>query len=229
MEIAMTKSTQARSGQSQSNANAQSQDQAKEFFNLHVSGIGYLSRIRRVDGGKRRGDSFLCCAINALHGSTDKPNYSYLDLRVSGEEAVSLVENLQFAVESGRKVLVAFKVGDIYAHAYERKEKDEQNRPTGRLETAALIKGRLLLITMAKVDGEVVYQREEAEGGDDSPSSGGSQEPHEQEGGAEHLGGRGDNDDDEQAHQPAPMRRSAPMRNQGFRDRGAHEGRGAQH
>jgi hypothetical protein len=141
----------------------------KAFFNLHVTGIGYLSRIRQVDGGKRkggssrRGDSFLCCAINALHGSKDDPNYSYFDLKVAGGEATEIVNQLKEHVDADAKVLVAFKLGDIYPHSYQRPERDEKGRPTGRTETASLITGRLLLITLAKVNGEVVYQRKEDE------------------------------------------------------------------
>ncbi|GHD04691.1 hypothetical protein GCM10007320_65790 [Pseudorhodoferax aquiterrae] len=57
---------------------SQAQAQSK-YFNLHVSGIGYLSRVRWVDNnsrsGGRRSEPFLSCAINALRGSPDDPRY----------------------------------------------------------------------------------------------------------------------------------------------------------
>lgn len=142
--------------------------QAREFFNLHVSGIGYLNRVRWVDLKSRAGrkaESFLCCSINALHGATDDPSYTTFDFKVSGEEAIEMVDSLAAAVEQNRKVIVSFKAGDIYAHLYDRKVRDRNGRETGQSEPAALIKGRLILINTVKVDGQLVYQRPRDEEG----------------------------------------------------------------
>ncbi len=140
-------------------------DQA-EYFNLHSIGCGYLSRVRWVkpkqNRGGRTGDSFLACAINALRGEVSNPSYTYFDLRVSGEEAMHVVQSLQEAVDENRKVFVAFKLGDFYAETYDRHVLDEKGRKTEKMETRCLIKGRLLLVTHAKVDGETVYVREDA-------------------------------------------------------------------
>ena len=175
-------------------AQATSADAGKDFFNLHLSGIGYLSRVRWVtpNGRGRKSDPFLCCAINAMHGPVDDPNYSYLDLRVSGEEAIAVIEQLQEAVEQERKVFVSFKVGDIYAHSYERTVRDNSGRNTGQKEPAALIKGRLLLINMAKVDDELVYQREDGDDQHSQPAQAGGE------------GGQDLADDDTGAHEPQP-------------------------
>ncbi len=51
----------------------------KKFFDLHTRGLGYLNRVRMVTTkgkGGRRGDSFLACAVNALHGDSEDPNPS---------------------------------------------------------------------------------------------------------------------------------------------------------
>lgn len=136
-----------------------------KFFDLHTRGLGYLNRIRVVTTkgrGGRRGDAFLACAVNALHGDAEDPNTSLFDCRVSGKDAQGIVQALMPEVEAHKKVLIAFTIGDTYAHAYERKAKvrDAKNqwRETGEMETAALIKGRLLQITYVKVDNEVVYR-----------------------------------------------------------------------
>jgi hypothetical protein len=143
---------------------------AEEYFNLHASGCGYLSRIRWVEPNKRRGgrtgEQFLACAINALRGDVENPSYTYFDLRVSGEEAIDLIEQLKPAVDENRKVFIAFKLGDFYAHPYERDVRNGRGERTGEKEISALIKGRLLLITHVKVDGEVVYTRDEADRAD---------------------------------------------------------------
>lgn len=144
------------------------QQQPREFFNLHTSGIGYLNRVRWVEtqGRGRKAEPFLACSISALRGSADAVDYTYFDLRVSGEEAINLIDGLQDVVNERRKVLVSFKISDIYPHLYDRDVRDQQTgRPTGHKEMATLIKGRLILINSIKVDGEQVYVRPSNEDG----------------------------------------------------------------
>ena len=138
------------------------------YFDLHTKGCGYINRIRWVTlkGSGRKAEAFLACAINALHGQIVDPQYSYMDLRVSGQEAIELVSELIKDSEAGRKIFVAFTVGDIYAHAYLRDIK-EHGRKTGEQEPAAVIKGRLILITHIAIDDVVVFQRDREERTDD--------------------------------------------------------------
>ncbi|MDH1503205.1 DUF3577 domain-containing protein [Comamonas terrigena] len=138
----------------------QAQAAQREYFNLHTTGIGYLNRIRWVDvkGRGRRSEPFLACAINALRGSSDSAEYTYFDLRVSGEDAIGLIENMQETVNRGAKVVVSFRVGDTYPHLYDREVKVD-GRPTGKTEPAVLLKGRLLVINSISVDGQKVYER----------------------------------------------------------------------
>lgn len=164
------------------------QAQEQQFFNLHTSGIGYLSRVRWVDSSKknggRRAEPFLSCAINALRGSSDDVQYTYFDMKVVGEEAIQVIADLEAAANSQSKVLVAFKVADIYIHSYERRKRDQNGRQIDQMESATLIKGRLIQITMAKVDGELVYERaelpeggESADVGDDTGAQTATSEP----------------------------------------------------
>lgn len=147
--------------------------QTSNHFNLHVNGVGYLNRIRWVEtkGSGRKAKPFLSCAISAMRGKTDEPDYTYFDLRVSGSEAIEMVEKLKGDVEAKRKVFVSFRVGDIYAHSYMRNLRDENGRTTGEQEPAALIKGRLLLINSVTVDGVNIFRRESQEESsvDDTP------------------------------------------------------------
>jgi len=76
-------------------------------------------------------------------------------------------------VDQNRKVVISFKVGDIYPHMYERDVKVD-GRKTGEKEMACLIKGRLLLINTITIDGERVYSRQaedEASPQDGEPAS----------------------------------------------------------
>lgn len=176
--------------------------QASEFFNLHVNGLGYLNRVRwvEVNGRGRKAEKFLACSISALRGNADDVTYTYFDLRVSGEEAIDVVQNLMDTANNrDRKVLVHFRIGDIYPHGYERDVRD-RDRPTGQKEWATLIKGRLILINSAKVDGEVVFQR--AQNGD-------GEEGFERDGQGELV-----SDDQPQSPEPAavPQQQQAPRR-----------------
>lgn len=140
------------------NATAQS-----NHFNLHVNGVGYLNRVRWVEPRRnagRKADPFLACSVAALRGDSQSPDYTYLDLRVSGHEAIEMVERLREDIEAQRKVFISFRVGDIYPHVYERDAKDREGRKTGGKEIASLIKGRLLLINSITIDGENVYRRD---------------------------------------------------------------------
>ncbi|EPZ8126537.1 DUF3577 domain-containing protein, partial [Yersinia enterocolitica] len=52
--------------------NSPSQPRA-EYFNLNVTGIGYLNNIRKVSGNN---GEFTCAVINALTGPTDNASYT---------------------------------------------------------------------------------------------------------------------------------------------------------
>lgn len=135
-----------------------------KHFNLHTNGVGYLNRVRWVEPSRtagRRAEPFLACSISALRGDSDNPDYTYFDLRVSGREAIEMVERLEVDVRADRKVFVSFRIGDIYPHTYERDVIDRKTgRKTGEREIASLIKGRLLLINSITIDGENVFRRE---------------------------------------------------------------------
>ena len=142
--------------------NSASSDASNGYFDLHTRGIGYLNRTRWVDTkgkGGRRGTPFLACSINALHGDAKDPNTSLFDCRVSGSDAQEIIQAVMPSVEKKEKVIVGFVIGDIYAHTYERKVR-ENGKETGAVEAACLIKGRLLQITYAKVGDEVVYHKD---------------------------------------------------------------------
>lgn len=128
-----------------------------QYFNLHTSGVGYLSRIREVK--PKKGDAFLACKVSALCGAPNadgKVEYRVFDCRVSGAEAEKLVRRCMDAVEAEKKVLIGFNIGDIYPDLYE-----------SNGETKVMMKGRLLRIDWIKVDGQTVYTapRQDAETG----------------------------------------------------------------
>lgn len=117
----------------------------KSHFDLHVSGLGYLNRIREVR--PRKGEPFYACSINALRGDGDAPEYTRFDLIIRGGKAFKRVMSLMDAVNRRDKVIVAFKLGDIYAELFTYESGDKQGQP------GVAIKGRLLQINYTTING----------------------------------------------------------------------------
>lgn len=84
-----------------------------KYFDLHIHGIGYVNRIREVN--VKRGENFWACDISALHGAEDDVQYTRFDCRVSGSEAGKLIKRMHKACQEEKKILIGFKLGDLYA------------------------------------------------------------------------------------------------------------------
>ncbi len=120
-------------------------EQAK-YFNLHTAGIGYLNRARLVK--PKKGAAFLAVDVVALHGDPGEPNRTRFDCRVSGHSAQVCVDQLMLLInEPNAKVLVAFKLGDLYAETFVY----ESGKKAG--ETGISLKARLLKLDWIKVNG----------------------------------------------------------------------------
>ncbi len=157
-----------------SKSSSQSKVQVSGYYDLIVRGMGYLSRVRLV---KSKGSApQLWCSVCAVRGNADPEDrdYSYFDLRVVGEEAKELIPMLKGHIEAGRKVFISFSVGDIYADPYQRRIK-VNGVLTGETEPAALIKGRLLAVSRAWADGEVVFEKPSQVEGENASQLGKSQ------------------------------------------------------
>ncbi len=123
-------------------------NQDQKYFDLHISGIGYLNRVREVQ--VKRGQPFLAVDVSALHGDAEDVQYTRFDCRVSGSEAQEVIQLLLPEIQAKKKVLVSFKLGDLYTDTfvYDKGEKAGQ--------TGFSLKARLLIIHWAKVDGKHV-------------------------------------------------------------------------
>ncbi|MCK3850865.1 STY4534 family ICE replication protein [Pseudomonas sp. W2Jun17] len=161
------------------------QSNEAKFFDLHTTGIGYLNRIREVKP-RGKGKPFMAVTVAALRGSMDDAEYSYIDCNVVGAEAEKLTRRSQAAVEAGKKVLVSFRIGDIWTDAFTYEKGDKKGQP------GASLKGRLLFIGWIKVDGVTVYEakpKDSAEplpaqdgaAGDDSDNAHGQPEPEQRQ------------------------------------------------
>ncbi len=118
------------------------------FFSLHVEGVGYLNRVRTIK--PKKGQEFLACTVAALRGSDSDVCYTKFDCRVSGADAQEVVKRLEADVAAEKSVIIGFRIADIYPEMFTF-EKGEMKGRTG-----VAIKGRLLRIKFAKVNGESI-------------------------------------------------------------------------
>ena len=125
---------------------SQTNNYETKYFDLHTTGIGYLNRVREVP--VRRGEPFLAVEVAAIHGASDDVQTVRFDCRVSGSEAHEIVGQLKEAIENDRKVLVGFKLGDLYVDIFEYKQGEKKG------QTGVCLKARLLKLNWVKVDGQ---------------------------------------------------------------------------
>ncbi|MGL3673955.1 STY4534 family ICE replication protein [Pseudomonas aeruginosa] len=124
----------------------------KSYFDLHITGLGYLNRIREVK--PKKGDAFLACDIAALNGPSDDVGYVRFDTRVSGSEAQHLVRRCIQAVDAEKKVMIGFRLGDLWADTFTY----SKGKRAG--EQGVSLKARLLFVSWIKVDGKLAYKAE---------------------------------------------------------------------
>ena len=118
------------------------------FFNLHVEGVGYLNRVRTIK--PKKGQEFLACHVAALRGSDSDVSYTKFDCRVSGADAQEVVKRLEADVTAEKAVIIGFRIADIYPEMFTFEKGDRKGQP------GVAIKGRLLRIKFAKVNGEPI-------------------------------------------------------------------------
>lgn len=124
----------------------------KSFFDLHITGLGYLNRIREVK--PKKGDPFLACDIAALNGPSDDVSYVRFDTRVSGADAQHLIRRCTDAVEAEKKVMIGFRLGDLWTDTFTY----SKGKRAG--EQGVSLKARLLFVSWIKVDGVLKYKSE---------------------------------------------------------------------
>lgn len=125
-----------------------SQASSPSFFNLHVEGVGYLNRVRTVK--PKKGQEFLACTVAAIRGSDSDVSYTKFDCRVSGADAQAIVKRLENDVAADKAVIIGFRIADIYPEMFTFEKGDRKGQP------GVSIKGRLLRIKFAKVNGEPI-------------------------------------------------------------------------
>jgi hypothetical protein len=121
----------------------------QSYFDLHISGLGYLSRFRDIGStGKRRHDPYYAVAISALEGPTNQPTYTYFDARISGSKALEVLQRPEIAAainDDDARVLASFKVGGVVPESYQVRSGPHAG------ETRISLKTRLIRVRWIKI------------------------------------------------------------------------------
>ncbi|WP_392564319.1 STY4534 family ICE replication protein [Orbus wheelerorum] len=133
--------------------NSMNTSTTKQFFDLHIKGIGYVNRIREVQ--VKKGNPYLSCTIAALRGNSEDAEYTYFECNVTGEKAKDLIARCVEASDLKKKILISFCLGDLYSETFTYGKGAKQG------QTGVSLKARLLKVTSIKIDGELKYSEQE--------------------------------------------------------------------
>lgn len=133
--------------------NSMNNTATKQFFDLHIKGIGYVNRIREVQ--VKKGHPYLSCTIAALRGNSEDVEYTYFECNLTGEKAKHLISKCIEASDLGKKILITFCLGDLYPETFTYTKGDKQG------QTGVSLKARLLKVSSIKIDGELKYSEKE--------------------------------------------------------------------
>lgn len=125
-------------------------------FNLHTVGVGYINRLRQVEVKKSK---YFAISIGALYGVANedgRAESSLYDLKAVTERGIFAVEELLPLFNSGKKIFLEFKAGDTRAEVFEYKKGPKAGTH------GACIKGTLLEVRRAWVDGEIIIDLTDA-------------------------------------------------------------------
>ena len=135
-------------------SNASNTGKSKDYFNLTINGLGYLSNVRQVNA---QSGTFISCVINALSGPSDSPSYVRFDVTVAGKEASSLINRCQKAVDEDKKVLIGFVLSNPSTDIFQLKNGEHAG------ESRVSLKARLIKVDWIKIGQDMVYKPERAE------------------------------------------------------------------
>lgn len=135
-------------------SNASNTGKSKDYFNLTINGLGYLSNVRQVNA---QSGTFISCVINALSGPADSPSYVRFEVTVAGKEASSLINRCQKAVDEDKKVLIGFVLSNPSTDIFQLKNGEHAG------ESRVSLKARLIKVDWVKIGQDMVYKTERAE------------------------------------------------------------------
>lgn len=122
----------------------------KKYNDIHTFGMGYMNRARTVN--PNQGKPYESVSVTALGGRVDDPVYTYYDCSSVIAKALPKYLLLKEAINNpNQKVMIRFKISDSVPDSYL-----TTDRTSGEEVRRHIIKCRLLDITWASIDGQIV-------------------------------------------------------------------------
>ncbi|MCY3769874.1 MAG: DUF3577 domain-containing protein [Gammaproteobacteria bacterium] len=123
------------------------------FINLHISGIGFLNRVRMVS--PKHGEAFMAVTIGLQEGEVVEGDYSrvtttYVDCRVSGAQAFDILNDFVLkgkVDQANTTVRAVVKTGGLNVDTFTYAKGPKAG------QTGVSLKGRLLYIRRLYIDG----------------------------------------------------------------------------
>ena len=136
-----------------------------KYFNVILSGIAYLNRLRTVE--PKEGETYQSVQVALLTGRDENVQYVYAECNIVSKQAKAVIEQFGSKITEDNKVLAQVQIGDIKPDSYTLKNNGERRH---------VLRGRLIRIGFLRVNGEEVYKAPPAEDADDSSEGAGSSE-----------------------------------------------------
>lgn len=112
------------------------------YINLHTVGIGYISRVRKVE--VKKGNAFYAASIRAMFGEKgvkDGVSYTPYDVKAVSEQAEMVLRDFEADMNNdAKRVTVQFKIGDAEINTFTYKTGPKAG------EMGIVMKGRLVKI-----------------------------------------------------------------------------------
>lgn len=134
-----------------------------KYNDQHTLGLGYLNRARTVN--PTQGQPYESVSLTGLGGKVESPTYTYYDCTSVIGKALPKYLLLKDAInDDKKKVIIRFKVSDVRPDSYLAKDKK-----SGQEVRRHIIKGKLLDITWASIDGQEVKFELDNDDDEDQP------------------------------------------------------------
>ena len=124
--------------------------QSKQYFDFIATGVAYVNRVKQIlpQAGGRDFAPYWTAKLAVLVSESDDVQYRYIDCTIPAEEAAKLI--CLYSTEANNpnfKVLIGFRIANLRAKSFTRKDG----------ECASMLKGRLIKISWLKVNNRKVY------------------------------------------------------------------------
>lgn len=115
------------------------------YYDLYTSGLGYVNSVKDVE--PEQGMPFLAVRISALRGDVTALQRTNFNCIAMGLKTIDFVRQLEPEVNAGKRVLIGFKLSDIYPQVFFFDRGPRTGRP------GVDLRGRLIRIDWARVNG----------------------------------------------------------------------------